>query len=140
MMAEELCANLKKSFDIVREASRQLWAASIDLSDSLEINAVRLPTAAATVHDVSERLDIMRYFLVTDERDNERQLSSEELEKICAIICKHLQLVRELVEDVLFDLTIPAVQYHTDLWVLSTAIAEMIGKFQQKDDNEGQTV
>lgn len=140
MTTEELCANLKKSFDIVREASRQLWAASIDLSDSLEINAVRLPTAAATVHDVSERLDIMRYFLVTDERDNERQLSSEELEKICAITCKLLWLVHDLVEDIQRALAVDDNEYGTVLWVLSTAIAEMIDKFQQKNDNEGQTV
>lgn len=139
MTTEELCANLKKSHDIVDAASNKLFDVSIILPDDSEINAVRLPVVAATVHDISETLEVMRYYLSTDERTNGRQISSEELKKICAIICKHLWLVRELVEDVLFDLTIPANEYHTDLWVLSTAIAEMIGKFQQKDDNEGQT-
>lgn len=140
MTTEELCANLKKSHGIVDAASNKLWAVSIDLPEDSEENVARLPIVATTAHDISETLEVMRYYLSTNERTNGRQISSEELKKICAIICKHLQLVRELVEDVLFDLTIPANEYHTDLWVLSTAIAEMIGKFQQKGDNEGQTV
>lgn len=134
MTTGELRANLIKASEVVTEASKKLWATSIDLPKSLEINVVRLPTVATTVRIVAGTFDFMRVSLFIDKYGNERQLPSEELGKICAIICKHLWLVRELVEDVLFDLTVPANEYHTDLWVLSTAIAEMIGKF------EGQTV
>lgn len=139
MTTGELRANLTKASEIIREAIKKLCAVSIDLPEGSEANVVRFPVAVATAHDVKETL-VYICDLLTDEYDEERQLSSEELEKICAIICKHLLLVHELVEDVLFDLTVLANEYHTDLWVLSTAIAEMIGKFQQKDDNEGQTV
>lgn len=140
MTTEELCANLKKTFDIVDAASNKLWAASIDLPDDSEANVVRLPVAAMTAHDVSETLVYMRACLLTDEKDNERQLPSEELEKICAIICKHLWLVRDLLEDVLYDPAVANNEYGSDLWVLSTATVQMIDKFSQKDDNEGQTV
>lgn len=134
MTTEELCANLKKVHDIVDAASNKLWAVSIDLPEDSEENIVRLPIAATTAHDISETLEVMRYYLSTDERTNGRQLSSKELEKICAITCKHLWLVRDLLEDVLYDPAIADNEYGTDLWVLSTAIAEMIGKFSQKDD------
>ena len=140
MTTEKLCANLKKVHDIVHEASNKLWAASIDLPDSLEINAVRLPIAATTVHDVAETLEVTRYYSSTDDNGNERQLSDEEIKKICVIIRKHLWLVRDLLEDIQYDPAIADSDYHTDLWVLSTAIAEMIGKFQQKDDGKEQTV
>ena len=140
MTSEELCANLTKTYGIVDAASDKLWAVSIDLPEDSEANVVRLPVAATTAHDVSETLEVICHYSSMDDNGEERQLSSKEIEKICAIICKHLWLVRELVEDVLFDLTVPANEYHTDLWVLSTAIAEMIDKFSQKDDNEGQTV
>ena len=133
MTTEELCANLKKSHGIVDAASNKLWAVSIDLPENSEENVVRLPIAATTAHDVSETLEVIRYYLSTDERTNGRQLSSEELEKICAIICKHLWLVRDLLEDVLYDPAVANNEYGSDLWVLSTAIAEMIGKFQQKE-------
>ena len=140
MTTEKLCANLKKVHDIVHEASNKLWAISIDLPDSSEINAVRLPIAATTVHDVAETLEVARYYSSTDDNGEERQLPSEELEKICAIICRHLWLVHALLEDIQYDPAIADSDYGTDLWVLSTAIAEMIGKFQQKDDNKEQTV
>ena len=133
MTTEELCANLKKVHDIVHEASNKLWATSIYLPDSLEINAVRLPIAATTVHDVAETLEVIRYYSSTDDNGEKRQLSDEELKKICVIICKHLQLVCDLVEDIRRAPAVDDCDYGTDLWVLSTAIAEMIGKF------EGQT-
>ena len=132
MTAEELCANLKKSHDIVDAASNKLWAVSIDLPEDSEENVARLPIAATTAHDISETLEVMRYYLSTDERTNERQLSSDELEKICAMICKHLWLVRDLVEDVMYDPAVANNEYGSDLWVLSTAIVQMIGKFKQK--------
>lgn len=136
MTTEELCANLEKVYDIVDAASNKLFDVSIILPDDLEINAVRLPVAAATVHDVAETLEVTRYYSSTDDNGNERQLPSEELEKICAMICKHLWLVHDLVEDIQRDLAVDDSEYGTDLWVLSTAIAEMIDKFQQKNDNE----
>lgn len=133
MTIEELCANLKKSHDIVDAASNKLWAVSIDLPEDSEENVVRLPIAATTAHDISETLEIMRYYLSTDEKTNGRQLSSEELAKICAIICKHLWLVRDLLEDVLYDPAVANNEYGSDLWVLSTAIVQMVDKFQQKE-------
>ena len=126
---------MTKASEIIREAFKKLCAVSVSLPEGSEANVVRIPVAVATVDDVKESLVYIRD-LLTDEYGDERQLSSEELEKICAIICKHLALASELVEDVLFDLTIECNEYHSDLWVLSTAIAEMIGKFQPKDDNE----
>ena len=140
MTAEELCANLKKVHDFVHEASNKLWAISIDLPDSSEINAVRLPVAATTVHDVAETLEVTRYYSSTDDNGEKRQLSDEELKKICVIICRHLWLVHALLEDIQYDPSVADSEHGTDLWILSTAIAEMIGKFSQKDDNEGQTV
>ena len=139
MTAEKLCANLKKVHDFVHEASNKLWAISIDLPDSSEINAVRLPIAATTVHDVAETLEVARYYSSTDDNGNERQLPSEELEKICAIICRHLWLVHALLEDIQYDPAIADSEYGSDLWVLSTAIAEMVDKFQQKGGSKGQT-
>lgn len=133
MTIEELCANLKKSHGIVDAASNKLWAVSIDLPEDSEENVVRLPIAATTAHDISETLEIMRYYLSTDEKTNGRQLSSEELAKICAIICKHLWLVRDLLEDVLYDPAVANNEYGSDLWVLSTAIVQMVDKFQQKE-------
>ena len=140
MTTEELCANLKKSYDIVREASRKLWAvsiaweASIDPPDNLEINVVRLPTAATTARNVSETLEVMRFYLFKHEKDKGRKLSDEEIKKICVIISKLLWLVYDLVEDIQRALAVDDSEYGTDLFVLSTAIAEMIGKFSQKDD------
>lgn len=136
MTTEELCANLKKVHDIVHEASNKLWAISIDLPDSSEINAVRLPIAATTVHDVAETLEVTRYYSSTDDNGGKRQLPSEELEKICAMICKHLWLVHDLVEDIQRDLAVDDSEYGTVLWVLSTAIAEMVDKFQQKEQTK----
>lgn len=140
MTTEELYANLEKVYDIVDAASNKLFDVSIILPDDSEINAVRLPVAVATVHDVSETLLVIRHYSSMDDNGEERQLSGEELKKICAIICKHLWLVRDLIEDIQRELAVDDNEYGTDLWVLSTAIAEMIGKFSQKDDNEGQTV
>lgn len=134
MKTEELLANLTKASEVVSEASKKLWAASVSLPESLEINVVRLPAAASTVRIVSGTFMFMRYSLFTDENGEERQLSSGELEKICWIICKHLWLVYDLVEDIQRALAVDDNEYGTDLWVLSTAIAEMIDKF------EGQTV
>lgn len=139
MTTEELCANLKKSHGIVDAASNKLWAISIDLPEDSEANVVCLPVAATTVHDVAETLEVIRHYSSMDDNGNERQLSSEEIKKICVIICKHLWLVCDLVEDIQRALAVDDSDYGTDLWVLSTAIAEMIGKFSQKDDNEGQT-
>lgn len=133
MTTEELCANLKKVHGIVDAASNKLWAVSIDLPEDSEINAVRLPIAATTAHDVAETLEVIRYYSSTDDNGEERQLSSEELEKICVIICKHLWLVRDLVEDVMYDPAVANNEYGSDLWVLSTAIVQMIDKFQQKE-------
>ena len=137
MTTEELCANLEKVYDIVDAASNKLFDASIMLPEDSEINVVRLPIAATTAHDISGTLEVMRYYLSTGERTNGRQLSDKELKKICVIICKHLWLVCDLIEDIQRALAVDDNEYGTDLWVLSTAIAEMIGKFQQKDDNEG---
>lgn len=130
MTTEELCANLKKVYGIVDAASNKLWAVSIDLPDNLEINAVRLPIAATTVRDVADTLEVIRYSSSTDDNGGKRQLPDEELKKICAIICKHLWLVRDLLEDVLYDPAIANNEYGSDLWVLSTAIVQMIDKFQ----------
>lgn len=140
MTTEKLRANLTKACDVIREASKKLWAVSIDLPEDSEINAVRLPIAATTVHDVAETLEVTRYYSSTDDNGGKRQLPSEELEKICAIICRHLWLVHALLEDIQCDPAIADSEYGTDLWVLSTAIVEMVDKFQQKGDNEGQTV
>ena len=134
MTTEELCANLAKVSEIVHAASDKLFDVSVALPEDSEINVVRLPIAATTAHDVSETLEVIRHYSSMDDNGEERQLSSEELEKICAIIRKHLWLVRDLLEDVLYDPAIADNEYGSDLWVLSTAIAEMIGKFSQKDD------
>lgn len=133
MTTEELCTNLIKTRRIIYAASEKLSAVSVSLPEDSEENVVRLPVAAATAHDISETLEVMRYYLSTDERTNGRQLPSEELEKICAIICRPLWLVHALLEDIQYDPAIADNDYGTDLWVLSTAIAEMIDKFQQKE-------
>lgn len=131
MKTEELRANLTKARDIVDAASDKLWAVAIDLPDDSESKVVRLPVAAATAHDVAATLDAIRGYLLTDENDEERQLSSEELEKICAVIRKHLWFVRDLLGDILYDSAIADSEYKTDLWVLSTAIAEMVDKIKE---------
>lgn len=133
MTTEELCANLEKVYDIVDAASNKLFDVSIILPEDSEINVVRLPVAAATTHFVSETLLIIRHYSSMDDNGEERQFSSEELEKICAIICKHLWLVRDLLEDVLYDPAVANNEYGSDLWVLSTAIVQMVDKFQQKE-------
>ena len=88
MTTGELHANLTKTSDVIRETIKKLCDVSVDLPEDLEINVVRLRVAAATAHDVKETLVYIQD-LLTDEYDDERQLSSEELKKICAIICKH---------------------------------------------------
>ena len=134
MTTKELRANLTKTHEIIHAAFHKLCVVSIDLPKDSEKNVVRLPVAATTAHDISDTLEYMRDCLLTDEKDNERQLSSDELKKICVMICKHLWLVCDLIEDIQRALAVDDSDYGTDLWVLSTAIAEMIGKFQQKDE------
>ena len=139
MTTEELCANLTKACEIIHEAGETLWTIMANLPGDLEINIIRLPVAAETTRDVTETLEFMRGYLFTDENDARPQLSDKEIKKICAIICSHLWLVHALLEDIQYDPAIADSDYGTDLLVLSTAIAEMIGKFQQKGDGKEQT-
>lgn len=136
MTTEELRANLEKVYDIVDAASNKLFDISTTLPEDSEINVVRLPVAAATAHDVSETLLVIRHYSSMDDNGEERQLSSREIKKICVVICKHLWLVCDLIEDIQRELAVDDNEYGTDLWVLSTAIAEMVDKFQQKVERD----